>query len=214
MGSRGSKGSTGSCAAVVPAAGKGERFGGGKLLTPIDGVPMIERTIRSLLDGGVKMVIVVLAPESEVSPASVAAIGDPRVRTVVNRDPSKGMFSSIQAGLRLVPAGSNPVLILPADMPFVRRQTVAAIVKAAQDGAEPISPTVDGRRGHPLALPACAPAALIAADPRESLNDVLRMLSLPRRELPVDDPGILRDIDTRRDVPGVRPGSDRGQTRI
>jgi molybdenum cofactor cytidylyltransferase len=198
--STGSKGSTGSCAAIVPAAGKGERFGGGKLLTPVDGVPMIERTIRSLLDGGVETVIVVLAPESDVSPSSVAALGDPRVRTVVNRDPSRGMFSSIQAGLRLAPSGANPVLVLPGDMPFVRTQTVTAVVRAALDGAEPLSPTHDGRRGHPLALPGCTPAALLAADPRESLNDVLRMLLLPRRELPVDDPGILRDVDTRADL--------------
>jgi molybdenum cofactor cytidylyltransferase len=196
----GAKISKGSGAAVVPAAGKGERFGGRKLLSPVEGVPMLERTIRSLLDGGIASVIVVLAPESEVTASTVTALADPRVRTAVNPDPSRGMFSSIQTGLRLAPAGANPVLVLPGDMPFVRAQTVTAIVRAAQDGAEPISPTHDGRRGHPLALPGCAPAALLAADPKESLNDVLRMLFLPRRELPVDDPGILHDVDTRADL--------------
>ena len=193
-------GSKSPCAAVVPAAGKGERFGGRKLLAPVGGTPILECTIRSLLEGGVANVIVVLAPASEVTASNVATLADPRVRTVVNPDPSRGMFSSIQAGLRLAPAGANPVLVLPGDMPFVRTETVAAIVNAARDGAEPISPTHDGRRGHPLALPACASAALLAADPKESLNDVLRMLVLPRRELPVDDPGILRDVDTRADL--------------
>jgi len=38
--------------AVVPAAGSAERFGGKKLLTPIDGIPLLDRTIASLLDGG------------------------------------------------------------------------------------------------------------------------------------------------------------------
>ena len=34
--------------AVVPAAGKGERFGGAKLLARIDGDVLLDRTLRSL----------------------------------------------------------------------------------------------------------------------------------------------------------------------
>jgi CTP:molybdopterin cytidylyltransferase MocA len=50
--------------AIVPAAGKGSRFGPGpKLAAAIDGVPLLERTVRSLLDGAVDAVIVVLAPD-------------------------------------------------------------------------------------------------------------------------------------------------------
>jgi CTP:molybdopterin cytidylyltransferase MocA len=202
--------------AIVPAAGKGERFGGGKLLTAVDGVPMIERTVRSLLDGGVASVVVVLAPDSDVAAAGpkIPALGDRRVRSVINSDPSRGMFSSIQAGLQTVVDRTNVILVLPADMPFVRAATVGAILTAARQSAEPMSPTYNGRRGHPLALPACLRAALLAVDPRESLNDALRVLTLPRQELPVDDPGILRDIDRRDDLGGVGPGSDQGQTGV
>jgi molybdenum cofactor cytidylyltransferase len=179
---------------------------------------MIERTVRSLLDGGVANVVVVLGPDSEVAAAGAAipAFGDRRVRSVINRDPSRGMFSSIQTGLQAVADRTNVILVLPADMPYVRAETVGAILIAARQSAEPMSPTYDGRRGHPLALPACLRAALLAVDPKESLNDALRILTLPRQELRVDDPGILRDIDTPHDLGGgqtrVRPGSDRGQT--
>jgi molybdenum cofactor cytidylyltransferase len=200
--------------AIVPAAGKGNRFGGGKLLAPVNGVPMIERTVRSLLDGGVVSVVVVLAPDSDVANAgkAIPALGDRRVRSVINSDPSRGMFSSIQAGLAAVADRTNVILVLPADMPFVRAGTIGTILDAARQSAEPMSPTYEGRRGHPLALPACLRAALLAVDPKESLNDALRVLSLPRQELAVDDPGILRDIDTRDQLDGVRPGSNRGQT--
>ena len=44
--------------AVVPAAGSAERFGGKKLLTPIDGEPLLDRTISALLNGGVAQIIV------------------------------------------------------------------------------------------------------------------------------------------------------------
>jgi molybdenum cofactor cytidylyltransferase len=195
--------------AIVPAAGKGDRFGGRKLLASVDGVPMIERTVRSLLDGGVASVIVVLSPDSEVAGANpgVPALADRRVRSVVNRDPSRGMFSSIQAGLAGVADRAGIILVLPGDMPFVRATTVGLILDAARQSAQPLSPTYGGRHGHPLALPACLRAALLAVDPKESLNDALRVLTLPRQVLRVDDPGILRDIDTRSDLDAHRAGA-------
>src|SRR5687767_8903461 len=115
-------------AAIVPSAGTGQRFGGRKLLADADGMPLLERTIRSLFDGGVTDVVVLLAPDSEIvtSAPQVAALADPRVRVVVNADPSRGMFSSIQTGLTALTRTADPILILPGDMPFVRAKTVAA----------------------------------------------------------------------------------------
>ena len=50
--------------AVVTAAGSAERFGGKKLLTPIDGEPLLDHTIDALLDGGVAEVIVVVGRDA------------------------------------------------------------------------------------------------------------------------------------------------------
>jgi hypothetical protein len=41
-----------SCA-LVPAAGSASRFGGGKLIAPVEGRPMLDRTIGALLEGGI-----------------------------------------------------------------------------------------------------------------------------------------------------------------
>ena len=41
--------------AVVPAAGSAERFGGKKLLTPIDGEPLLDRTIAAAADAAHKL---------------------------------------------------------------------------------------------------------------------------------------------------------------
>src|SRR6185295_5641776 len=86
--------------AVVTAAGSAERFGGKKLLAPIDGEPLLDHTIRSLLDGGVAEVIIVVGIDARRElERDVNAMNDPRVRPVENPDPSRGMFSSIQAGV-------------------------------------------------------------------------------------------------------------------
>jgi len=185
-----------SSVAIVPAAGKGERFGSPlKLLADVGGEPMLGRTIRSLLEGGVDHVVVVAGPG--VSVAAVTALQDPRVTLVVNPDPSRGMFSSIQTGVAA--AEGEPILVLPGDMPFVRGGTVAALLTAARLG-DVISPRYRGQRGHPIALPARLRSEIMKADPTSNLSAVLQAADEDRVELDVDDPGILRDVDTTKDL--------------
>jgi molybdenum cofactor cytidylyltransferase len=182
--------------AVVPAAGRGERFGTPlKQLVEIEGEPMLARAIRSLLDGGVQRVVVVAAAGGAL--ADVTALADPRVHLVVNPDPSRGMFSSIQVGCAAAEGG--PILVLPADMPFVKPATIAALI-AASPLAAVISPTYRGKRGHPVSLPARLRHAILKADPTSTLASVLQPHLADRLELEVDDPGIVRDVDTKADL--------------
>jgi molybdenum cofactor cytidylyltransferase len=182
--------------AIVPAAGKGERFGGAKLVARIHGEALIDLTLRALLDGGVGRVIVVMAPGVSLSEARL--IGDRRVQTVVNDDPSRGMFSSIQAGLAA--ADGDPVVILPADMPFVQLRTVAAVVDLCVRQGVIVVPIHDGRRGHPIAFPAALRDAVLGALPESTLKTALASTHVERFELRVDDPGVLRDVDTPADL--------------
>jgi molybdenum cofactor cytidylyltransferase len=189
-----------SCA-VVTAAGLGERFGGAKLLADVGGEPLLNRTIGSLLDGGVDCVIVVVAVDGPLgSPGAspVALLSDPRVRVAVNPDPSRGMFSSIQTGVAAADAGV--ILVLPGDMPFVRSGTVAAVLAEARRTGRIVSPRFDGERGHPLALPRALGSEILTASAGGSLKQLLKAHARDRIYLDVDDRGILRDVDTREDL--------------
>jgi molybdenum cofactor cytidylyltransferase len=185
-----------SALAIVPAAGKAERFGGGKLLADIDGEPLLNRTLRSLLDGGVERLVVVFAPGTTF--ATVQLLSDPRVRRVVNPNPERGMFSSISIGLAA--EDGDPILVLPGDMPYVAPTTVAAVLKEAMRTARIVSPRFQNRRGHPVAFPRRFRDAVLKADPGSTLNDVLKGGIDPHLELDVDDPGIVRDVDVRGDL--------------
>jgi molybdenum cofactor cytidylyltransferase len=187
-----------SAVAIVPAAGQGERFGSPqKLLADVGGTPMLARTIRTLLDGGVERIMVVTAPGSALS--ALAILDDPRVATVVNADPSRGMFSSIQAGIAAAGANSDPILVHPGDMPFVQPQTVAAVLAASRIG-DVVTPRYGAKRGHPVALPGHLRVAILSADPASNLSAVLKAAAIDRLELEVDDPGVLRDVDTPQDL--------------
>ena len=185
--------------AVVPAAGSAERFGGRKLLTPVDGEPLLDRTIRSLLDGGAAEVIVVVGKDARAElERDVNSLLDPRVRPIENPDPTRGMFSSIQEGV--AQARGDALLVLPGDMPFVRPETVRAVIAAYERTTGIVSPRYNGKRGHPVALPLSLRDDIAATDPRSNLHEVIKRHSEMRTDLDVDDKGVLRDVDTQADL--------------
>ncbi len=183
--------------AIVPAAGRAERFGGQKLLEDIGGEPLVNRTIRCLLEGGVDRVIVVTSPGERFE--SVPLVGDARVRLVENPDPSRGMFSSIQAGLASA-LEADPILFLPGDMPFVAPATVAAVLARPIRSGWVVVPRFDGTRGHPLALPRSLGSEILKADARSNLSELLTALGVEREYVDVADPGVVRDVDVRGDL--------------
>jgi molybdenum cofactor cytidylyltransferase len=182
--------------AVMPAAGQSTRFGTMKLVADVDGVPLIERSLASLLDAGVAHVVVVSRDGAAFD--GVPALADRRVRTIENPDPARGMFSSIQAGLAV--AGGDVVLVLPADMPFVSAKTVAAVAARAVATRSLVVPVCQGRRGHPIAIPRPLCDTLLTLEPTTTLKDGLAALSPPLVLLDVTDAGVLRDVDVPDDV--------------
>jgi molybdenum cofactor cytidylyltransferase len=184
--------------AVVPAAGRSSRFGAMKLLADVDGRRLIERTIAALLDAGVARVVVVSRDPAAFS--DVALLADPRVDTIANPAPERGMFSSIQVGLAA--ATGRVVLVLPADMPFVSAATVAAVAGRATATGSTVVPVHAGRRGHPIAIPRALCDELLALVPTTTLKDGLAALARTTEVLDVDDPGVLRDVDVPGDLTG------------
>src|SRR5205085_11204814 len=178
--------------AVVPAAGSAERFGGKKLLTSIDGEPLLDRTISALLNGGVAQVIVVVGPEAEDLKRDVNAFSDPRVWPIVNPDPSRGMFSSLQAGM--AEAEGDALVVLPADMPFVQSGTVAILLDVFQSRPAIVSPRYQGKRGHPVILPPALRDEIRSADTTITLHDILKRHPDQRVDVDVEDRGVVGDV--------------------
>ncbi len=185
--------------AVVTAAGSAERFGGKKLLAPIDGEPLLDHTIRSLLEGGVSEVIVVVGTDARRElERDVNAMNDPRVRPVENPDPTRGMFSSIQAGVAT--ANGDALVVLPGDMPYVRAETVRAVIAKYREGRAIVAPRYNGKRGHPVVMPLSLRDEIAATAPTANLHEVIKHHQDERVDLEVEDPGVVRDVDTPADL--------------
>ena len=185
--------------AIVTAAGSAERFGGKKLLTPIDGEPLLDHTIDALLDGGVSEVIVVVGKDARAElERDVNAMLDPRVRAIENPDPSRGMFSSIQEGA--AEAQGDAILVMPGDMPFVSPETVRAVIAAYERKPAIVSPRYHGKRGHPVVLPASLRDEIRAMPSSATLHDVIHTHTDLRVDVDVEDRGVTRDVDRKEDL--------------
>jgi len=181
--------------AIVLAAGSSSRMGRAKAQLPAgpNGRSFVDTISETLAGAGVSEVRIVVAPGSTQAPR----------QAVVNPDPSAGMLSSVQCGLRAFREWPDAVFVWPVDHPLVERDTVLAMAAAFQrTGAPVIVPTHGGRRGHPVLFAARVVPELLAADPSLGARSVVHAHD-DRLELPVPDPGVVADIDTPEDYARV-----------
>ena len=174
--------------AIVLAAGSSSRMGRSKAMLTMGprGRTFVDAITQTLGAAGVAAVRVVVAPGLEPLPPG----------GVMNPDPSAGMLSSVQCGLRAFPEDVDAVLVWPVDHPLVERDTVVAMIAAFRREKAPIVvPTHEGRRGHPVLFAACLIPELLAADPSYGARAVVHAHD-DRLELAVADPGVIADIDT------------------
>src|SRR5690606_33167641 len=105
------------------------------------------------------------------------------------------------------------VAILPADMPFIQAATIRHVIAAAGTGgrqpatdgggneAFAMVPTADGRRGHPVVVPASVGRELLRQPASTSLKAELVALHIQLWEIVDVDVCILRDVDLKEDLP-------------
>lgn len=188
-------------AAIVPAAGASTRMGQPKLLLPWGATTVLESTIAALREGGAETVIVVRAADGPLSDWTPP----PGVQCTVNADPSRGMLSSVLAGLSAL-GTPDPLLVCPADLPALRASTVAALLAAYRREGDIVVPRHGRRRGHPLLIaPSWQARIRELADHEGGLRRILELAADAVHELPVDDPGSIRDVDTPEEYGALRP---------
>jgi molybdenum cofactor cytidylyltransferase len=180
---------------VLLAAGRGERFGGHKLLAPLpDGTAVAVAAARNL-DDALPDCIAVLRPGDEILASLLAAEG---LRIVVNPDADHGMGTSLARGIAA--SDADGWVIALADMPAIRPATVAAVAAALAAGAPLAAPVYRGQRGHPIGFARRFRDALTALTGDRGGRDILAQHAQELRLIEVDDPGVLLDIDHAADL--------------
>lgn len=188
---------------VLLAAGRGGRMGGTKQLKPWpsdDGPkPLIcaaYDVIRPICDE----MIVVLGHEAAAVAAALGARSFHRAAS----DPDQPMFDSVRAGL-IAAQQLDPIawiVLHPADHPEVAPATLATLVNwSLKRPVQAVIPEYASSGGHPVLIPPNVARLILESECPAGLGQF--WLDHPElcRRIPVDDPSILRDIDTPADLP-------------
>ena len=183
---------------LVLAAGMARRMGTTKQLLPFGDKTVLQTVVDTLCGAKLAGVSVVLGHDAE---AVRESLRDRPVRFCVNEAYREGMFSSVLCGLRALPADADAALIALGDQPQIALNAVRAVVRAYREGDKGIViPVSGGKRGHPVLidLPRYRREILSLSGDR-GLKPVVRGHPEDTLEVPVDDEGILRDLDTPAD---------------
>ena len=180
-------------ACVILAAGAGSRFGEPKAGAELhDGVRFVDAVAETARAAGAGPVIVVAPPGLRLPQGALG---------VTNANPRGEQVQSLRLALaQLVNVPVGGALAWPVDHPFVTVDAVRAIMDAAKRTRAPIVlPVFEGRRGHPVYFSRDCWRDL--ATVREGgARAVVHARAADIVEVPVNNIGVVRDIDTRADM--------------
>jgi len=183
-------------AAILLAAGAGKRFGGDKLLHPLeDGVAIAAHAARNLVAAGLDVIAVVRWGDFPL----YDMMEQEGCQVTMFQGASRGMGASLAHGVAQARSADGWVVAL-ADMPRIAPQTIQKIVAVLEEGASIAAPVYKGERGHPVAFAISLRDELLALDGDQGARTVVERHRDALKLVECDDPGILLDIDRKGDL--------------
>ncbi|MHA1975725.1 MAG: nucleotidyltransferase family protein [Candidatus Hodarchaeales archaeon] len=194
-------------AGIILAAGESKRFlSQNKLLFVLDhGKCVLESVILAFKNSTINKIVVVTGHDS----ARIQKIIDKHTdqdRTplvsVLNEDyESGGMSSSVIMGLKSVDI-ADAVLITPADIPRIPTETInSMILYFFRNQPDIIIPTFKKRKGHPILFKSTLFNEILQiTEKKRGLKEITAKHGKKIVYLPTQDPGILKDIDSVKDL--------------
>ena len=190
-------------AIIVLAAGLGSRFdaAGHKLAQDMGLHTVLATTLANAVNSGLPVTVVTTEALADLARPQLAwrdIVVLPQVGTPGHD--GLGMGYSIAAGVSARPDAPG-WMVLPADMPLVRPDTLQAVARQLE-WHPVVYAQYQGRRGHPVGFASELYSELV----RLSGDDGARRLvgRYPAYGVDVDDAGVLLDVDTPADLERAR----------
>lgn len=199
---------------VILAAGDSSRMGRDKALLPWPpqaaetgaGETFLSAAIR-LFSPYVDVVMVVAGKNAQDLAPIVYANG---ASLVVNPDPERGQFSSMQAGLhQVLNLGRDAAMITLVDRPPVKPETVQIVQetfeRAIQRGKWAVVPEYQGKHGHPFLAGREMIEAFLRAPASSNAREVEHAHPEKIEYVSVGDPLVVVNVDTPEQYASIAP---------
>jgi molybdenum cofactor cytidylyltransferase len=190
---------------VILAAGESSRMGRDKALLPWPPQSAATSSADTFLSAAIRLftpyvdviLVVVGKNERELSPI-VYARG---ASLVVNPDPARGQFSSLQTGLReVMNRGRDAAMITLVDRPPVSAETIQTLEtefeQALKRGMWAVVPEYQGKHGHPILAGREMIEAFLRAPATASAREIEHAHQDKIAYVPVNDAFVATNVDT------------------
>lgn len=179
--------------AVFLASGRGLRFsGGGKLLYPVEGVPMAERAFRALPPEISGLVV--------TEDSRVAALARQHKNLAVVENPGGGadVALTIRRGTAALSPAAEGALFCVCDQPWLTRTSVERLIEAFRSGPDGIYVlSAGGRSGNPCLFARRFFPELMALPQGKGGKELVRRHPEAARYVEAASPRELEDMDYR-----------------
>ena len=193
--------------AVILAAGKSTRMGEAKQLLRLGESTVLGQTIENVRGARMDEIVLVLGSSAEAIRGRLPASVTEAVKLVVNLAYGEGMASSLREGLSALDPHLDAALIVLADQPFIRPETLDRIAdRYRRSNAQIVIPLYKGRRGNPVLLDRSVFPEIMALEGDIGCRAIFGSHSEGIVKVEVEDVGILFDIDNKDDYERLHGG--------
>ena len=189
--------------AIVLAAGSSRRFGGDKRKATLPNSKMvIQQSVETALSCFDAVTLALRYGDKEFSAELSFLINNPKLNIFQAPDSALGMSHSLANAIQRINNWEG-VFVFLADMPHVEQTTINHLKEtftANQKNNPIIAPTLDGQLGHPVGFAASYFNELTALTGDKGAKHVMNVHTEKVIAVTVDDPGVLKDVDTPEDL--------------
>jgi len=189
-------------AAVILAAGMSSRMGEAKQLLRLGDNTVLGQVLENVRNSRVEDIVLVLGHQAEKIKEHIST---DNLAVVINESFRQGMGTSLRAGLAALPPEVDAALIVLADQPFIRPITLDLLTdQYMQSSAQIVIPTYKGFRGNPVLLDRSVFSEVMALTGDIGCRAIFGNHLEGIVKLPVEDIGILLDMDSKDDFDLMR----------
>ncbi len=194
-----------SVAGVILAAGRSTRFHPSseqptKLVALLRDEPIVRRVANIALEAGVHPLIAVTGHAREAVESALAGL---EILFVHNQQYYAGLSTSLKASLAAVPCAASGALVMLGDMPFIKPETIRKLIAALEartGNPMAIVPSFNDAWGNPVLLSSALYDQVMSLQGDEGARALLLKSRDSVIEVPVDDDGVLADIDQQEQL--------------
>jgi len=184
---------------LILAAGNSSRLGQSKQLVPIQGEPLLLKSVREAMGAQAESIVVVLGAQAEVHKKIIDTLP---VEIVINTNWERGIGSSLKVGLKNLTdrfPETEAVLIMVCDQPYLTTEHLRNIVATYKNThAEVVTSFYNQTKGVPTLFKNSLFSKLMQLNDTQGARKIIQTFKGSIIDVPFDKGEI--DLDTPDDL--------------